>query len=736
METYRFENGRVIRLVKVKDRYADDQLLKTKIVASLGKPSKYRGRLGPDIPRRADGDHAAMYEDVITTFYNNGVDVIRLNLSHPPPVPLPRAFEMIKRAILKVERKPGNRKRIAVLADLPGPKIRFGPESRFKPVGKPAARKPAGKSARRAARPVVPMVFTVDQRFTVHFSEVVETPDSATVFLDKLPLAEGLKSAAAWGEQKDRKGLSYDDDSLDDDEKDRLVENVLGGGFLTAESRGGSLLAVMERVDSGRKGHEPVLVMVGDGEVVMEVIKEDFDPHGTTLPCRVVSVRAEPDDRHPAPTLRIDSAKGFTIKGVDFDIPSFTSTDEELLEALLEADYAGHGRRDWEPVLAFVALSFAQTADDALRMKRFIEGRLRGKAPRGKAHLRAPSIIAKIETRKGWDNRKYILDVADGIMVARGDLGLQVDIEEVPEFQKRLIKLCNKRGKPVITATQMLSSMTKSIEPTRAEATDVFNAIFDGSDAVMMSEETASGKYPVQSIRKMIGIAVRAEWYYERRGLKSSQARRDVNRRRYQEFLEHEAGRVRADSARFDAAITLLSGLRNMIRQGGLSKVRAAELEWLEWRIGLYGEKSGKARLQQTTDRITQATCTMSEGDDIRGIIAATTSGRTVRMISRLRPSVLLIGAAHDLVNTRKLAASYGVLPICIGPVGAAKGTEAIFEHCRAQIGRDKYLRDYLGKEDVIFTAGTRLGQPGTTNVIQMRQILEDILPAARRARP
>ncbi|HKG12869.1 MAG TPA: pyruvate kinase [Pyrinomonadaceae bacterium] len=718
METYRFENGRVIRRVQVlgtdgRLHYVDDQPLKTKIVASLGKPHKYKGRLGRE-SAWAGGDYESMYEEIITTFYNNGVDVIRLNLSHPPPVPLPKAFAMIKRAIQKVERqkverRPGNRKRIAILADLPGPKIRFGPDSRFK------------QDDSQTAKPVVAMVFTVGKRFTVHFSEVVESEDSATVFLDKHPLAEGLDSAAR-DSHNDRIGIS-------DDEDEGRVENVLGGGFLPPESRGGSLLAVMERVDSGLKGREPVLVTVGDGEVVMEVIKEGFDPQDTKLPCRVISVRAEQDDKEATPSLRIGSAKGFTIKGVDFDIPSFTSTDAGLLGELLKADYEGHDKRGWEPVLAFVALSFAQTADDALRIKRFIEDRLRRRLPRGRARLRAPSVIAKIETRKGWDNRKYILDVADGIMVARGDLGLQVDIEEVPGFQKRLIKLCNKRGKPVITATQMLSSMTKSIEPTRAEATDVFNAILDGSDAVMMSEETAAGNYPLESIRKMIGIAVRAEWFFERRGM-SSQMRRDVNLRRYQEFLEDEARRVKADLARFAAAQKLLSSRRNTIRQSGLSAERAGELKLLDWRMDIYGEKAGKADLQATTDRITQATCMMSEGEKIRAIVAATTSGRTVRMISRLRPSVLLIGAAHDPINTRKLAVSYGVLPICIGEVGKAKGTEAMFEHCRGEIEKDEHLHRNLGDSaDVIFTAGTRLGHPGSTNVIQMRRIREDIRP-------
>jgi pyruvate kinase len=706
METYRFENGRVIRRVKVsgtaqKDRYTDDQLLKTKIVASLGKPDHYAGRLGLDA-RRGAADYAGMYEDVVKTFYDNGVDVIRLNLSHRMPVPLSEAFAMIKSAILKVERKSENRKRIAVLADLPGPKIRF----------------------EKRKDNEVEMVFTVGKPFTVHFRKKVKAAHGATVFLDGLPLEEGLAAASRHGGQNDRAGIS-------DDEDPQRVENALGGDFVPAELRGGSLGAVMEQVRSRLEGSEPVLVMVGDGEVVMEVNREKFDPGGTTLPCRVVSVRAEQDneDKDAAPSMPIKDAKGFTIKGIDFDIPSFTVADKKILGELLAADYTARREEGWEPVLTFVALSFAQTADDVMRVKKFIECELRDKLPDGKARLQSPSIIAKIETRKGWDNRKYVLDVADGIMVARGDLGLQVDIEEVPGFQKRLIRLCNKRGKPVITATQMLSSMTKSVEPTRAEATDVFNAIFDGSDAVMMSEETASGKYPLESIRKMIGIAVRAEWYFERRGM-SNQVRRDVNLRRFQEFLEDEPRRVKADLDRFNAMKMLLLNRNDAITQRGPTSGLAEESARLAWRAGVYGEKSGKASLQPTTDRITQATCTMSEGDDIKGIIAATTSGRTVRMISRLRPSVLLAGAAHDPINTRKLAVSYGVLPICIGELKGEKGTEVIFEHCHDEIEKDVYLRKHLPDDaTVIFTAGTKLGHPGTTNVIQMRRIREDTSP-------
>ncbi|AWE08319.1 pyruvate kinase [Lysinibacillus sp. 2017] len=185
----------------------------------------------------------------------------------------------------------------------------------------------------------------------------------------------------------------------------------------------------------------------------------------------------------------LKNKKGVNVPGVSVKLPGITEKDAaDILFGI-------------EQGVDFVAASFVRTAKDVLEIRELLEQNEGG-------HIQ---IIPKIENQEGVDNIDGIIEVSDGLMVARGDLGVEIPAEEVPLVQKSLIKKCNQVGIPVITATQMLDSMQRNPRPTRAEASDVANAIIDGTDAIMLSGETAAGLYPVESVAMMNKIAERTE---------------------------------------------------------------------------------------------------------------------------------------------------------------------------------------------------------------------------------
>ncbi|MDX1920724.1 MAG: pyruvate kinase [Candidatus Caenarcaniphilales bacterium] len=213
-------------------------------------------------------------------------------------------------------------------------------------------------------------------------------------------------------------------------------------------------------------------LLIDDGLIQMTVLESD----GVKVVCEVIHGGILKDN------------KGINLPDVKLTTPALTEKDREDLQVGLECD------------VDYIALSFVREAKDVLELKALIE----------KANKDTP-VIAKIEKPQALLNIDEIIDVSDGIMVARGDLGVELSPEKVPVVQKRLIKKANEKGILVITATQMLESMIKNPCPTRAEASDVANAIFDNTDAVMLSGETASGNFPIEVVKIMSRIIVEAE---------------------------------------------------------------------------------------------------------------------------------------------------------------------------------------------------------------------------------
>ena len=199
----------------------------------------------------------------------------------------------------------------------------------------------------------------------------------------------------------------------------------------------------------------------------------------------------------------VKNHKGVNVPGVKVNLPAITEKDRSDIEFGIEQG------------IDFIAASFVRKVSDVLAIREILEAN-------NATHIK---IISKIENQEGVDNLDEIIEVSDGIMVARGDLGVEIPTEEIPVVQKLMIKKCNEAGKPVITATQMLDSMIRNPRPTRAEVTDVANAIYDGTDAIMLSGETAAGKYPVEAVKTMATIAKRAEETMRNRGNKINKSK-------------------------------------------------------------------------------------------------------------------------------------------------------------------------------------------------------------------
>ena len=214
-------------------------------------------------------------------------------------------------------------------------------------------------------------------------------------------------------------------------------------------------------------------VLIDDGLIEMRVEKVEQ----TNIVCRVINGGT------------VSNNKGINVPDVNLSMPYLSEKDREDILFGISQD------------VDFIAASFVQNKEDILQLRRLLD-------KNGGEDIK---IIAKIENAQGVENIDEIIEVSDGIMIARGDMGVEIPYEEVPVIQKMIIKKVYQLGKQVITATQMLESMIKNPRPTRAEATDIANAVYDGTSAIMLSGETAAGAYPVEAVKTMVRIAERTE---------------------------------------------------------------------------------------------------------------------------------------------------------------------------------------------------------------------------------
>ena len=350
-------------------------------------------------------------------------------------------------------------------------------------------------------------------------------------------------------------------------------------------------------------------ILVNNGLMVFEVT----DCTETEVNCTVVA-GGELTDR-----------KSMSFPGKVLKQPYLSQQDKEDIRFGVEND------------VDFIACSFVSRREDLEAVHAWLD----------ELGAKNIDIIAKLENRSGVDNIEEICEACDGIMIGRGDMGVEIPFEELPQIQKKLITKCRMLGKRVITATEMLESMIHNVRPTRAEISDVANAVYDGTSAIMLSGETAAGEHPVLAVETMSRIASQAESgiHYEKRFLKS-------------EFKIH-----------------------NIV------------------------------------DAISHATCGMSIDVHAKAIAVCSLSGKTVRMVSRFRSPVDILGITTNEKTWRKLALSWGVTPVMCE---AFESTEVLFYSAK-RLARKTFN---LQKGDrIVITAGATTGRSGNTNLIKIETI-------------
>ncbi len=358
-------------------------------------------------------------------------------------------------------------------------------------------------------------------------------------------------------------------------------------------------------------------IFIDDGLIECKVL--DINLSKKTAVCEVISGGP------------LDSYKGINLPGVTISVGSVTRKDIEFLNLGLELE------------VDFIAQSFVRNSYDVEKIKKVIRKK--------KKHT---MVIAKIEKHEAVNNFDEILNSADAIMVARGDLGIEINAEEIPYIQKEIIKKTNIAGKPVITATQMLDSMIRNPRPTRAEVSDVANAIIDGSDSVMLSGETAVGAYPLESLEMMVKIINKTEI-----------------------SLDYDL---------------LLSN------------------------IALEKKKSGIYH-NTITGAISFASCEIARILNVKAIISSTESGHTARQVSKNKPKSMIIGASSNDWVVRQLMISWGVVPVKMKPV---KNIDSMIDESVCVSKRLNYVNT---GDRVVITAGVLVNKPGSTNLINVKEV-------------
>ncbi len=330
--------------------------------------------------------------------------------------------------------------------------------------------------------------------------------------------------------------------------------------------------------------------------------------------------------------------KGINLPGVEVSAPAISQRDAEEVERAVAAG------------VDFIAMSFVQRGEDVEALRRLVPSSIR--------------IVAKIEKDTALRNIRGILRAADAIMVARGDLGVELPFEEVPLAQKRLIREANLHGKPVITATQMLESMVHAPRPTRAEASDVANAILDGTDAVMLSAETAVGDYPRESVEAMVRIA------------------RELERQR------------RGRSPAFDLAVG--------------RRVEKSDRMLSDEEVAL---------TTRTESAIAVAVCAAADLLGAPAIVCLTSSGFTARTVAAYRPSVPILAVTPEPETFRQLSLVWGVVPALVRHFPSY---DALLPVARQQL-----LARGLAKvgDRIVVTAGVPFDTPGTTNLLKVEAV-------------